>query len=190
MGHFDHIETKQNYGTHEIRRIDKNGVASDVTTTDADYPTPPAGEKLVFFQGSGQPFTFKSRTPNDKGEFDDVEMIELEFQILTGRGKGDRFLIPFSTKVSDRSNLGKFSLATNGRIVGKVSDLLNGALRKPFFIFTENEQKETYTKVKFVSARPYDELVDGPIGGQAQPAPQPVAVPAADEGAALFDVDL
>lgn len=197
MGYFDDYQTKQNYSVNEIRRIGKDGVASMVTTTNDDYPVPAPGEKLVFFQGAGKPYTFTSRERNEKtGEFDEVEMIQLEFQVLTGQRKGDRFLIAFSTKVSDRSNLGKLSLATTGRMIGKVSDLLSEALRKPFYILTENDQKDNYVKVKFLSARPYDPAIDGPIGGQAATTPratdpEPVAVAAgADDGADLFDIEL
>jgi hypothetical protein len=183
-----------NYGTFEILRLNKDGSIEAVTTTNDDYPTPPPGEKLAWIVGITKPYTFDTDEKNEEtGEITKktIEMVQLEFQNLAGPRKGERFLISVTTSVTKGTNLGKIkAAATNQDIVGKQDFDPAEIMRKPFFVTTSNEQKANYIKTKFVMARPYDELVDGPIGGQAAPAPQPAAVAAADDGAALFDVDL
>jgi hypothetical protein len=189
MSFFSDFQTRGASYDHNIRRIGKDGSVTEVVMNDKDYPAPPPGEKLSWLVGAGKPYTFTSKDQNT-GEPTQVEFIDLEFQVISGPAKGNLYLIGVSTKVSDRSNLGKISLATQGALNLNVPDLLAKALRKPVYIYTNNESRGDWTRVKFVSARPYDELVDGPIGGQAAPAPQPAAVAASDDGAALFDVEL
>ena len=186
-----------NYGTNEVMRLEKDGTITKVTTTNDDYPTPNPGEKLVWIAGITAPYTFEADDRDEEtGETrkKTIEMVQLEFQQIAGPRKGDRFLISVTTSVTKGTNLGKIkAAATKQDIAGKQDFDPSEIMRRPFYVTTSNEQKNNYTKVKFVMARPHDELVDGPIGGQAQPAPQPVAVAAAeptDTGKAIFDVDL
>lgn len=190
MGYFDDYKTRGASYDHVIRRVAKDGSVSEVTMNDKDYPTPPPGEKLAWLIGVSKPYTFPG-TNQQTGEREEVEYIDLEFQIISGPRTKDLFLIGMSTKVSDRSNLGNLSNAIHGTYIKNVPQLLSDSIRKPVFIYATNESRGDWNKVKFGSARPYDEKIDGPIGGQAAaaPPPEPVAAAAGGENG-LWDDEL
>lgn len=193
-----------------IYRATKEGGWETVTTTNKDYPVINAGEKLVWIAGLTEPYTYEAENKNrDTGEMEKalISMVRLEIQVIAGPQRGARFLVGVTKgyiredgsekpHITPKTNFGKMLSAILKREVPKdygfePADIV----RKPFFMVTENEVGATYTKTKFVSARPHIEEIDGPIPGAASappakaPEPVPVAV-AADPGDALFDEDL
>lgn len=195
-----------------ILRATKDGGVERVKTTNADYPGVNPGEKLVWISGMTEPFAFEAEEENrETGEKEKVtkSMSRLEVQVIAGPQRGVRFLVMValgyvqpdgSTKphVTPKTNFGKILGAILGHEVPRNASFDPAQIvRKPFFMMTDNTRSDEYIRIKFISARPHDPAIDGPIpgaGGAAPakaPEPEPVAVAvAADPGDALFDEDL
>lgn len=164
-----------------VYRATKDGW-ENVVTKNQDYDDINPGEKLVWINGMTDPYSFEAENKNrDTGELERVviSMIRLEIQIIAGPQRGSRFLVPVNKGyVQDDGNIkphitpktafGKMLSAILKREVPRNWGFNpDDIVRKPFYMVTENEQRDNYVKVKFVSARLHDEAVDGPIPGVA-----------------------
>lgn len=189
---------------NKVWRALKEGGWEQVTTTNKDYGDINPGEKLVWIAGITDPYTFEGEDKDrETGEIKKtvISMIRLEIQVIAGPQRGARFLMSVSKgyvreddsikpHITPRTSFGKVLGGVLKREVPKDFDFKPGDIvRKPFFMVTENEQKDSYTKVKFVSARLHDEAIDGPVPGgapsSAPPAPAPAPTPASE--AELWD---
>lgn len=175
-----------NSNENKIYRAGKDGTWENVVTKSQDYGDINPGEKLVWIGGLTDPYTYTAENKNrDTGEIstDVISMIRLEIQIIAGSQRGQRFLLSVSKgyeqedgsvkpHITPRTAFGKMLTAILHKEVPKNWDFTPlDIMRQPFYMVTENEQKDSYTKVKFISARLYDEAIDGPIGNGAAPAP-------------------
>lgn len=176
---------KSSSGVNEVFRMSKDGGFEKVETTNKDYPEVAPGEKLVIITGLTKPYEIDGRKKDETtGEIktEKVTMIKVEMGVMDGRGKGNRFLMPFSFRVTKGTNLGKIIAAVLGDSFNPSGEWTpEMVMRKPFYLSTRNEQNGDFTNIRFVDARKYDEAVDGPISGAVQAAAPAPAQQASDD---------